>query len=96
MDCPKCGAKSFRKSIVTISIVSDPVNKMFYRKCRCTKCGRQFFTVEFEIEYDKDILEAFDCDVSLPKVKVEASKKRFNDFRESQKQIKRMKRWGIK
>jgi hypothetical protein len=77
-------------------VVPDPDNKAYYRKCRCTKCGRQFFTVEFEIECDKDIFEAFEYATPPSKSKVESSKRRFEEFRKTKKRVQQMQRSGVK
>lgn len=96
MNCPKCGVVNRRQAISTVDNLYDPVNKVYFRRCRCNKCKKTFYTVEFEIECEKELLEAFDFATPPPNAKVESSKKRFEDYRATQKKVKALKRWGVK
>ena len=54
MKCPKCGSNNL-KVIDTISDLDDEV----YRCRRCVDCGGKFHTVEFEVETNDSVKEAF-------------------------------------
>lgn len=45
MECPNCGGKT---TVVDNSYNNDA--KELYRKRKCTKCGHEFCTMEFEID----------------------------------------------
>ena len=96
MNCPECGVVHQKFAIHTTDCIYDSENKLYYRKCRCSKCKKQFFTVEFEIECDQELLEAFDFSTPPPNAKVESSKKRFNDYRALHKKISKMRKGSAK
>ena len=49
MDCPKCGGKVHAQDTV-----HTPENET-YRRRKCAECGFMFYTVEYEVEYDKQV-----------------------------------------
>ena len=95
MNCPKCGASCKLKGVTALQGVYDPENKEYYRRCRCNTCKAIFHTIEYEIECNDNIQKIFDDAISENDM-ARLSKKRFDDYRASQKEIRRMKRWGVK
>ena len=47
--CPECGCEKHK----VVDAAHNTNTNEYYRKCRCADCGKQFFTVEFEVEYDE-------------------------------------------
>ena len=54
MVCPKCGGK-----LHTEDVRNNPETNEVYRKRRCYICDYVFFTMEFEVERDKNFLDTF-------------------------------------
>ncbi len=54
MICPKCGA-----SKVNVGKYAYPTNDEVYRRRRCSECNHIFFTCEFPVEVNDEILSAF-------------------------------------
>jgi transcriptional regulator NrdR family protein len=88
MNCPKCGQNG--KGVVrTTGSFYDEKNSEFYRKCTCSKCKAQFFTIEYEIEYSDDLEKK--C-TPLPKnnnERVQSSRERFDKYRAAQKELRK-------
>lgn len=49
MKCPEC-----KNKIVVVDEVRTPDNEV-YRRNRCSECGHLFYSVEYEIEADKQL-----------------------------------------
>ena len=53
MVCPKCGGK-----IHVVDNVNTNENET-YRQKECRKCGHVFYTVEFEVDNDKNLKDTW-------------------------------------
>ena len=54
MKCPRC----YRRAKVIDTLLVDETNDR-YRRYKCDTCGTLFHTIEFVIEYDKSVSEAW-------------------------------------
>jgi len=54
MKCPKCGSKSY-----VVDTAQDSAANETYRRRMCEKCKHAFFTIEFEVERDKNFRETW-------------------------------------
>lgn len=62
--CPECGGL-----LVTKDIVYNPEHEETYRKRGCIQCGYTMFTVEFEVENNKQFQHEWDVN-NTPKTEI--------------------------